>query len=152
MTEKQVEKLLELYRQAPDDIELAREKLEQWSDIDGEIAAAETERLKGRIVKLQTLLVSVERAVERLPKIHREIVKLRGMKVPWWKIAKQIKYSERSCQIYYSKALKALADSIELSGYDSVRRSTTLIILDYFPGKCYIILSKIPILSVSIMR
>lgn len=38
------------------------------------------------------------------------------------------------------------------SGYDSVRRSTTLIILDYFPGKCYIILSKIPILSVSIMR
>lgn len=38
------------------------------------------------------------------------------------------------------------------SGYDSVRRSTTLIILDYFPGKCYIILSKIPILSISIMR
>ena len=89
--------------------------------MDGEVAAAEAERLKGRIVMLQTLLVSVERAVERLPKIHREIVKLRGMKVPWWKIAKQIKYSERSCQIYYSKALKALADSIELSGYDSVR-------------------------------
>lgn len=38
------------------------------------------------------------------------------------------------------------------SGYDSVRRSTTLIILDYFPGKCYIILSEIPILSISIMR
>lgn len=88
MTEKQVEKLLELYRQAPDDIELAREKLEQWSNMDGEVAAAEAERLKGRIVKLQTLIVSVERAVERLPKIHREIVKLRGMKVPWWKIAK----------------------------------------------------------------
>ena len=121
MTEKQVEKLLELYRQAPDDIELAREKLEQWSNMDGEVAAAEAERLKGRIVKLQTLIVSVDRAVERLPKIHREIVKLRGMKVPWWKIAKQIKYSERSCQIHYSKALKALADSIELSGYDSVR-------------------------------
>ena len=28
----------------------------------------------------------------------------------------------------------------------------TLIILDYFPRKCYIILSKIPILSISIMR
>ena len=47
MTEKQVEKLLELYRQAPDDIELAREKLEQWSNMDGEVAAAEAERLKG---------------------------------------------------------------------------------------------------------
>lgn len=118
MTEKQVEKLLELYRQAPDDIELAREKLEQWRKIEGEVAAAEVERLKGRIIELQTLLVSVERAVERLPKIHREIVKLRGMKVPWWKIARQVRYSERSCQIHYSKALRTLADSRELSEYN----------------------------------
>jgi hypothetical protein len=118
MTEKQVEKLLELYRQAPDDIELAREKLEQWESMEGEVAAAEVERLKERIISLQTLLVSIERAVERLPKIHREIVKSRGMKIPWWKIARQVRYSERSCQIHYSKALRALADSVELSGYD----------------------------------
>ena len=37
------------------------------------------------------------------------------------------------------------------SGYDSVRRSTMLIVLDYFLGKSYIILSKIPALSISIM-
>lgn len=118
MTEKQVVKLLELYRQVPDDIKLAMEKFEQWSSMDGEIAAAEAERLKGRIANLQMRRVSVERAFERLPKTYREIVELRGEKVPWWKISKQVRYSERSCQIYYSRALALLAKSKELSEYD----------------------------------
>ena len=119
MTDKQVIKLLDKYRQAPDDIELAIEKIEQWQDIDGAVAAGEVERLKKRVVELQKLIVSVERAVEKLPKSQRDIIRLRGEGTSWWGVAQIIRYSVRSCQMNYGKALRVLANSKELMKYAS---------------------------------
>lgn len=117
MTENDVAELLALFHRAPEDIREASEKLEFWRSSCGPVAAEEAERLRIRIIELQALIVSVERSLERLPKYQRDIVRMRCENVVWWKIARKVNYSVRSCQGHYGKALKVLAGSKELAKY-----------------------------------
>lgn len=117
MTEKDVAELLKLFKRAPDDIREASEKLIFWRSSGGPVAKEEVERLEKKIIGLQTFIAAVGRALERLPKYQRDIVRLRGDRVVWWQISREVHYSVRSCQGHYSHALRTLSGSKELLKY-----------------------------------
>lgn len=117
MTEKEVVEILKLFKRAPDDIREASEKLKYWQNVGGPVAEEEEVRLEKKIIELQTFIAAVGRALERLPKYQRDIVRFRGDSVVWWKISREVGYSVRSCQGHYSHALRSLADSKELLKY-----------------------------------
>lgn len=124
MTEKEVSGLLDEYRAAPENIEAAKIRLKYWRGVGGPVADEEVRRLECRIVALQSLMAAVERALERLPKLQRNILQQRGENVPWWKVARKENYSVRSCQVYFGRAMKSLAGSSVLLKYVSERGSS----------------------------
>ena len=123
MTEKEVVELLKLFKRAPDDVREASEKLKFWRNTGGPVAKEEVERLEKKIVGLQAFIAAVGRALERLPKYQRDIVKFRGDNVVLWKVSREVGYSVRSCQGHYSHALRSLADSKELLKYAGKKES-----------------------------
>lgn len=73
----------------------------------------ERDSLKKRIKRAQLELDSIDRALEGLTEVKREIIKNKYLEgLPWWEVAYSVGYGERHCKRLRTEAINELADGI----------------------------------------